>query len=293
MALLEKSIELDSTFAPAWNQLGDRLRKLAVYSLLGPEASQRSENALLKAISLNSEHIGALSNLAMTYTETDRTAEAVELTRQILEVNPNSADAHFSLGYIYRYAGMNEEAILQMEKAISLDPNNQGYRSIITSYFFAGEYEKAIEAAKLFEESAFVLLFQGLAYFNVGMKTEALNCFNRVIRIDPGNRPAISSSLLKAHIEGNYHEALSHAAQYEQFDFADAEAWYFISFLHGILDDAEACVRCLTRAVEGGFFNYPLMSRDPNLDQVRDDPEFQKVLQRAKKKHLAFKERFF
>ena len=293
VALLEKSIELDSTYAPAYNQLGDRLRKLAVYGLLGPEVKLRSENAFLKALSLNSEHIGALGNLAMTYTETDRIMEAVELTKQILELKPNSAEAHFSLGYIYRYAGMNEEAILEMEKAIALDSENQGFRSIITSYFFAGEFEKAIEAGNLFEESVYILLFQGLAYFNLGMNTEALDCFNRVIRIDPGNRPAISSSLVKAFIEDDIHEGLSHAARYEQFDFTDAEAWYFISFLYGMLGDVEGCVRCLKRAVDGGFFNYPLMSKDPNLDPAREDPEFQKVLQQAKEKHLAFKERFF
>ena len=79
--MLEKSIELDSTYAPAYNQLGDRLRKLAVYGLLGHEASLRSENAFLKALSLNSEHIGALSNLAMTYTETDRIMEAVRANK--------------------------------------------------------------------------------------------------------------------------------------------------------------------------------------------------------------------
>jgi len=293
IALLEKSIELDSTYAPAYSQLGDRLRKRAVYGLMGPEVRLRSENALLKALSLNREHIGALGNLAMAYTETNRISEAVELTKQILELNPNSAEAHFSLGYIYRFAGINNEAIREMEMAIALDSKNQGYRSIITSYYFAGEYEKAVEAGNLFDESAFILLFQGLAYFNLGMNQEALGCFNQVLRIDPGNRPAISSSLVKAYIEGNIQEALAHAAHYEQFDFDDAEAWYFISFLYGMLGDAEGCVRCLIRAVDGGFFNYPLLSRDPNLDSAREDPEFQIVIQKAKEKHLAFKERFF
>ena len=83
----------------------------------------------------------------MTYTETDRILEAGELVKQILEINPNSAEAHFSLGYIYRYAGMNEEAILEMEKAIALDSKNQGSAQSIT-YLFAGEYQNAIEAGK-------------------------------------------------------------------------------------------------------------------------------------------------
>jgi TolB-like protein/Flp pilus assembly protein TadD len=198
IALLEKSIELDSTFAPAYNQLGDRLRKLALYGLLSPEERTRGENAYLKALSLNSEHIGALGNLAMANIETNRTERAAELIKQILKINPNSAEAHFSLGYMYRYAGLNEEAILEMEKAFALDSKNQGYRSIIVSYFFAGEFEKAVEAGELFEESAFILLFQGLAYFNLGKNAEALECFNRVILLDPGSRQAISSGIVKA-----------------------------------------------------------------------------------------------
>lgn len=291
IALLEKSIELDSTFAPAYNQLGDRLRKLALYSLLSPEERKIGENALLKALSLNSEHIGALGNLAMAYTETNRTEEAVALIKKILEINPNSAEAHFSLGYIYRYAGLNEPAILEMEKAVALDSKNQGYRSIIVTYFFAGEFEKAIEAGNLFDESAFILLFKGLANLNLGRETEALECFNEVIRIDPGSRQAISSGVAKAYIEGDIEAGISHAETYEQFDSGDAEAWYFISFLYGMLGEKEACIRCLRRAVEGGFFNFPLMSSDKNLDSVRGEAAFKEILEEARIKHLAFKKK--
>jgi len=290
IALLKKSIELDSTYAPAYNQLGDRLRKLAVYGLSSPVERERGEHALLKALSLNNEHIGALGNLARTYTETNRIMEAVKLTKQILEINPNSAESHFSLGYIYRYAGLNDESILEMEKAVTLDSKNQGYRSIIVTYFFAGEFEKAIEAGDLFKESAFIFVFQGLAYFNLGMNKEAMTCFNKVIALDPGNRQALSSSLVKAYMEGDIKLAISHAEKYEQTDSGDAEAWYFISFLYGMLGDTDGCLRCLRRAVDGGFFNYPLMISDKNLDSTREEPEFQEILEEARLKHLAFKE---
>jgi len=288
--MLEKSIELDSTYAPAYYHLGDRLHRYAIYGLPNSEEAFRSENALLKALSLNSEHIGALGNLAMRYTETDRIMEAVELTKQILEINPNSAEAHFSLGYIYRYTGMNDEAIHEMEKAIALDPKNQVFRTITITYLFAEEYEKAIEAGRLFEESAFIFEMQGLALLKLGKITEAVECFNRVVKLDPNAGETIFTSSAKAFIEGNSKEALSYAIQYEQLQIADAEAWYFKSFLYGMLGDKEGCVRCLRRAVDGGFFNYPLMSTDKNLDPARDDQKFQKILEEARIKHMAFKE---
>ena len=55
----------------------------------------------------------------------------------------------------------------------------------------------------------------------------------------------------------------------------------------------DGCIRSLRRAVDGGYFNYPLMLTDIFLDPVRDDPEFREILERAKEKHLAFRKRFF
>jgi len=291
--MLEKSIELDSTYAPAYYHLGDRLHRYAIYGSPNSEDALRSEKALLKALSLNSEHLGALGNLSRRYTETDRMLEAVELIKQILEINPNSAEAHFALGYIYRYAGMNQEAMSEMEKAIALDSRNQVFRSIMITYLFAGKYEKAIDAGRLFEQSAFILEHQGLALIKLGKKTEAIECFNRAINLDANTGETIFTSSAKAFLEGNPEEALSYAIQFEQFQIVDAEAWYFKSFLYGMSGDKEGCIRCLRKAVDSGFFNYPLMSTDSYLDPVREDSEFQKVLQKAKEKHLAFKEQFF
>ena len=53
------------------------------------------------------------------------------------------------------------------------------------------------------------------------------------------------------------------------------------------------CIRCLNRAIEGGFFNYPLMTYDAYFDTVRNDIGFQNVLEIAKNKHLAFKKELF
>ena len=49
----------------------------------------------------------------------------------------------------------------------------------------------------------------------------------------------------------------------------------------------------LRKAVEGGFFNYPFILKDPFLDQVRDDPDFKKVITLAKEKHETFKKNYF
>jgi len=291
--MLNKSIELDSTYAPAYAQLADRIHRLALFGLLDPEETGKSESLHLKALTLNEELIFSLANLAQIYTETDRIVKAVELTKQILEINPNNAEAHFSLGYIYRYAGINNEALQEMEEAVRLDPMNPGFRSIVITYQIVGDFTSAIEISKTYDQSSFILSAQGLTFLRMGDKKKSIECLKHSIAIDPEGLSALFATSMKSIIEGNIDEGLEAGRRFEKADILDAEAWYTQASLYGLMDYKEGCVRCLQRAVDGGFFNYPFMLTDTFLDSMRDDAEFLMILQRAKKKHLAFLERFF
>ena len=291
--MLKKSIEVDSTYAPAYAQLGDRIHRLAQFGLHGPQETMKAENHLLKALSLNEGNIFALTSLAKIYTETARIEKAVELTRQIVEINHGNAEALFSLGYIYRYAGMVNESIQEMEKAMAIDPENPGFRSIIVAYKYAGEFEKAFESSKLFHENTYILGYQGEFLFRMGKEDQAVEYFNRCISMDPDGLQALWVTCMKAHIEGNIELGLEAARLFELVNIVDAEAWYHFAGNYGLLGDRDGCVRALQRAVDGGFFNYPFMLEDSFLDSMREDEEFLQVLGEARKKHESFQRSFF
>jgi len=71
----------------------------------------------------------------------------------------------------------------------------------------------------------------------------------------------------------------------------DAEQIYLFANVYGLYGEKENCFRLLTDCVEGGFFNYQLISTDPFLNPVRDDPEFHKIVSKAKNKHEKFKQK--
>jgi len=287
--MLKKSIELDSTYAPAYAHLGDRWHRLAQFGLHDPEETVKSENYFLKALSLNKDNIFALAHLAMIYVETARIEKAVELTRQILTINPGNAEAHFSLGYIYRYAGMINESVQEMEKAMAIDPENPGFRSIVLTHKYAGEFEKALESTKLFKSSEYILGYQGEFLFRLGKEDQAVEYFNRCINMNPDGLQALWVTCIKAYIEGNIDIGMEAARKFEKHNIVDAEAWYHFAGNYGLLGDRDGCVRALQRAVDGGFFNYPFMLKDLFLDSMREDAEFQKVLEEARKKHEEFR----
>ena len=79
----------------------------------------------------------------------------------------------------------------------------------------------------------------------------------------------------------------------EDYNLKDAEPYYYFAESYALLNDIESTIRCLKRAIDGGFFNYPLMTHDIYFDNIRENSEFKKMLELAKIKHLEFKKKLF
>ena len=146
---------------------------------------------------------------------------------------------------------------------------------------------------KNYKPSPWVNRHAGFILLRQGKQEQAVKYFNQVIAMEPDGLPALFASAGKAYIENNIEVGITISRTFEQYYIEDAEAWYYNAGNYGLLGDRDGCIRCLHRAVDGGFFNYPFMLNDICLDSMRDDPEFQIILEQAKKKHLAFQKRFF
>ena len=89
LEMVNKSIQLDSSYARSWVELGFRLQLIGNYTLSERELIKKAENAYLKALSLNRESMDAHQHLVSLFTESARTDEAVELAKRMLTINPN------------------------------------------------------------------------------------------------------------------------------------------------------------------------------------------------------------
>jgi len=290
--MLSQSLALDSSFAPTYSELGGRYRRLTVFGSGAPIDLNKVENYFKKALTLNTNLISALSGLSNLYTESARTEEAVEISRQMIKLYPNQAESHFSLGYIYRYAGMGRESVKEMEKAIAIDPKNNRFRSIGVSYYSIGEFEKAMKAFEIDKGTPYSISWQGYILYRTGKDEEAIKFFDQILNVQGfwGHY----SQQYKAIINGNTELALAILRKTSSsFGGNDAEVWYYMSSEYAYLGDKQAAIQFLQKAVDGGFFDYPYMLKDSFMDSLREDPEFQKILAQAKAKHEAFKEKYF
>jgi serine/threonine protein kinase/Tfp pilus assembly protein PilF len=293
IAMIEKSIQLDSTFAPAFAELGWRHNRLGQWSFSSTEHKIESERAFLKALSLNDELPDAYVGLSNIYTDIGKTEKAVELTQRALKIRPNDAYAHFRLSYTYRYAGMLKQSEQEIEIALALDPKNPRFVSGGLTYLYLGNYEKALQTFELNRESAFSLHSKGEIFLRMGHRKQAVEYFDSVLRIKGEELSALDASIKKAYILNNKTYALSQMEEYEQANPQDGEVWILIAQNYALLGNIEGCIRALKKTIELGFFNYPFMLKDSFLDPVRDDLEFQRVLEFAKEKYEAFKNKYF
>jgi len=291
--MLKKSITLDSLYAPSYAELGFRTQRMSHFEMLNPENFIKPEKFYLKALSLNPENLNALGYLAVNYTESYNTEKAVEILKKMLKINPNHARARFSLGYLYRYIGMLKESVIEMEKAIKIDPNNPDYRRIGVSYVCLNEFDKALSALRRGKETPYTQIWQAVTLYRMQKFNSALELLNKIIENQEEPYIIASSLAIKAAINKNNEEGLKAVKIIEDANIADAEGWYFYSTMYASLGDYIGAIRCLKEAVKRGYFNYPFMNTDPLLDPMREIPQFQRILEKAKTGHLYFKEKLF
>ena len=96
---------------------------------------------------------------------------------------------HTLLGDIYLFQGQHDEALIEWEKAVSLDPNNaEAYWFLGRAFLFSGQPDKAIpllkKAMRLHPYYPWYYLAPlARAYYHSGRYDDALGTVERILRI--------------------------------------------------------------------------------------------------------------
>jgi serine/threonine-protein kinase len=290
--MLRQSIELDSTFAPAWDAIGRRTQLMGYWELGGEEVSNQAKDFFLKAIEINPELFNALAHLTMLYTDFGETDLAMKTARRMLEINPNSAGAMFAYGYVLRYAGMIEESITAMRTAIRMEPTNPTFRSAGWTFVQGGRYDDAIEAFHL-GPTNLAVAWEGEIAIRRGQLEEARAKLSPAVASDPEGIIGLWAAGVLSALDGDYGRGIEAARQWEDANLSDGEGWFFLAGLYCINREIDKSISVLDTAVERGYFAYPHMLKCRFLDPARGTPGLDTVLEKARLKHEAFKGKFF
>jgi len=145
IGLLERSVTLDPSYAPAWDALGFRYYYDSQYASGGEIVFDRASQAYERAIRLDPNYITAYAHLARSHVERGNIAQAYVEAEELLKKRPDNSQAHFTLAYVLRYAGLLGEAGKECDMALSLDPGNYGLRSCAFAFFEQGKTQRAMD----------------------------------------------------------------------------------------------------------------------------------------------------
>ena len=149
IAVLEHVVDVDPTYAPAWEQLGLRCYYDADYSDGGEPMFQRSNKACERAVELDPNRVVAAGQLITNRVERGELGKAYQAAQALVKRRPESAEAHFVMGYVYRYAGMLQQAANECNTALALDPGNYAFRSCAWAFMEMGKAERAADFVRL------------------------------------------------------------------------------------------------------------------------------------------------
>ncbi|MBI1738257.1 MAG: hypothetical protein HYR58_03325, partial [Acidobacteria bacterium] len=261
-----RAVQLDPNFAPAWAALSRRYNYASNYGAQGNATYRRAEEAASRALALDPEFVEAEGLSIQYHVERGNWNLAYDEANALVRKRPENAQAHFTLAYILRYGGLNDEAIRECEAAMRLDAHERRFRSCSIPFLYAGNIDRAIEFSNLDRGSQWAqsTIYQSL--LRQGRVKEAQRMtgmdFIPLIQACFERRPRAEIAKLWAGLEA------------DEMSFPDPEPKYFDGsalVYCGLHDEG---LRLLRKAVESNYCAVPAMDNDPLWDSVRKTPEF-------------------
>ena len=191
--LAEEAIALDPDYAAAYATLGwtHVLDARIGWSDSLKQSLVRAEELAKKALSLDDTLPNARRLQGFIYLMKRQYDEAIVEQERTVTLNPNWADAHAFLGMALVFACRPEEAIESLKKAIRLNPVPPSYYFVKLgrAYRMTEQYEEAIDSYKkalhLSPKNLFAHVELAATYILLGREEKASSAAAEVLRLHP------------------------------------------------------------------------------------------------------------
>ena len=297
IGMLEKSTQIDPGYALTWAHLGRAYTANASFQFGGREQYAKAQAVYDKALTIQPSLMEAQIYLANFLTDTGRAESAVPLLRKAIQANPNYAEAHWELGYAYRFGGMLKESAAECTRARQQDPVVKLNNSALNAWLYLGEYDKFLASLSGSADSAFINFYRGFGEYHQANFRQAALDFNRAFTLDPTLLQTTVGKALSAAMKQEKAEGLAILAgaesRIERLGVADPEALYKVAQAYAVLNDKKSALRLLKRSVDGGFYPYSYMVRDPLLNNIRNEDTFRSLLANARNRQKLFQDSLF
>jgi len=286
------AIEIQPDYAAAYAGLADAYYGLSTLAIPPKDAMPRVRAAANRAIALDPNLSDAYGARAVVEAFYDWNWAAAELDfKRALSLNPSNSGAFTNYGYMLVVLGRFAEAKEQLARAHDLDPLSSFVACVQLWPLYEGrEYDQAIRAAQdvIAVDStawnAYQVASQACAQkgelqksFDFARRSAALfygstdttflfgPLYARMGRADLA-RPRLQRMIARGAVSGHYDN-------------------YGIGVLYGLLGDRDKAFEWIERDLPNRDEAIVFIKVDPDVDTLRSDPRFQRILQAMNLSH--------
>jgi len=282
ISYLERALELDPKFAPAWFGLGDTL--IYDYTSLGggtfDEVRRRAGEAAETALRLDPNLADAHLLMARVYGDLDWNWPAAEREgRRTLELDPNNWLGIWQLGYYAMLGDRLDDALRFAERLAVVDPASWGtYWAMGDVKWRMGRVAEAeaayLKATELSPTSSLVHTWLAITRLRQGRTAEALEAVER----ETDNGWKLYGLALTNDALGRRAEADRALAELEATG-AESRAWS-IGSIHACREKIDQAFSWLDRAYRQRDGMLPMIKSDPCVDKIEADPRYPELLKK-------------
>jgi serine/threonine protein kinase len=279
--MLERAVGIDPSYAPTWEALGQRYYFDSTFGGGGEEVFERSNAAYERALSIDPNRVFAAASLIENRVERGELGRAYDAAKAMVRRRPQSADAHFSLSYVLRYAGMLDQSTQECSLARQLDPGNFTFRSCAWAFLEMGKTDSAMDFVHLDAGSEWAAWVTPYVYLAQGDVVEARKAANNMGKVSTYHRDlmvACTQAQKPADIE-----KIAREAELSVMRELDPEGWFHLGELMGYCGQRDVAIRLLKAAIQQNYCAYEALQTDPLLAKLRETSEFPQLQSSVKK----------
>ena len=257
--MLERAIEVDPTYAPAYAGLAEMHCRYFEWADGGDAARLAADRA----------------------------------SRRALELAPRLAESHVARGQVLKVFGKYDEAELAYQEAVRINPSSFDAHHLHGRMCFQrGKMEEAVDlfrrAAALRVEDFQCALLMAQTLRVLGRPDEArearregLRRVERQLELEPNDPRALSLGAAELFYDGQRERAIEWAARAAAAAPDDPAVWYNVACTYAGMGEKEEALRWLEMMFGRGMGGREWALHDPDFDLLRDDPRFRALVAKA------------
>jgi len=282
----ELAISLDPKNAAAYSGLADVTHELGWHGLGLPRAKwdETGRRLVARAIELDPNLAEAHASLGyILWDDFDYVGAEKEL-KLALSLNPSYSEAHGSLGALLQDKDRADEALMELTLAEGADPlwlANLGQLAMLLTWL--GRFDEAlVKLQRIGELAPSWPFYHGvLAMYCLARsdREQGLKELNQFVELSPNPRAKAAVRALSHALSGEKEQAIA-LLQHEETLPESPDTDWVVARAYALLGDLDGCFRVLEKMVKYRYLSFQQWRLDPRLEHVRRDPRFQGLLKK-------------